>query len=187
MDRSARWSSMWVVATALALAGCGGPGSFHGTVGGMTLDVKDSFFLAQKNSSGQVASLVLLMTDKPGLCEAMAAGNVLSSMIYFQAVLTQISSGQNQVPTSGDFSVTDGSSVPPKFALISLSKTDTTCHSTMTVGGSGGTITLNQYKPEAGGTMTGTFDVTMGGTSERGNGDFNADFCDASYGASGCQ
>lgn len=187
MNRSARWSSMWVVAAALALAGCGGPGSFHGTVGGMTLDVKDSFFLASKNSGGQITSLVLLMTSKPGLCEAMKSGSILSTMTYFQVVLAQTSSGQNQVPTSGDFTVTDGSSVPSKFALISLSQTDATCHSTMTVGGAGGTVTLSQYKAEANGTMNGTFDATFSGAGDRGNGDFNADFCDASSGASGCQ
>jgi hypothetical protein len=189
MDRSARWTSTWVVAVALslALAGCGGPGSFHGTVGGMTLDVKDSFFLAQKNSSGQIASLVLLMTDKPGLCQAMKAGNVISDMVYFQVVYAQNSGGQSEVPSAGQFTVTDGSSVPSKFSLISISKTDATCHSTNTVGGAGGTITLNQYKAESSGTMTGTFDVTFGPQAEHANGDFDADFCDASYGASGCQ
>jgi hypothetical protein len=186
MDRSARWSSMWVVAAALATAGCGGPGSFHGTVGGMTLEVKDSLFLAQQ-SQGQTASLVLLMTDKPGLCEAMKAGKVLSNMTYLQVVLTETYNSQLVVPTTGDYGVTDGTTVPPKFALASLSRTDATCHSTMTVGGAGGKISLSAYKAEASGTMNGTFDATFGATAEHGTGDFDADFCDAPYGASGCQ
>ena len=181
MDRLARWSSMWVVAAlAAVLAGCGGgPGSFQGNVSGMTLDVKDSLFLAHKNSSGQVAALVLIMTSKAGLCEAMKSGSNLSSLTYFQATLAQTASGQSETPTAGDFTVTNGSSIQPKFALIGMSQTDTACHSTINVGGAGGTITLSQFKAEAGGTMTGTFDATFGGQSERGTGNFNADFCDA--------
>jgi hypothetical protein len=177
---------IWTVAAALTLTACGGPGSFHGTVGGMTLEVKDSLFIAQ-SSGGQVATLVQLMTDKPGLCDAMRSGNVLKDMIYFQAVLTETSNSQLAVPSAGDYTVTDGSSVPPKFALASVSRTDSTCHSTQTVGGAGGRITLSSYKAEAGGLMTGSFDATFGTAADKGTGDFSAEFCDAPYGASGCQ
>jgi len=152
----------------------------------MTLDVKESVFFAEKNGDGQITSLVLRMTNRPGLCEAMKGGNFLGNLTYFHVVLAQFLDG-SPVPTAGDFAVTDGSSGPSKYADITIGQLDANCQPTMSRGGSGGKITVNQYQAEANGTMAGTFDATFGLASERGTGDFNADFCDASFRVSGCQ
>jgi len=188
MLRSTRWSRTFALAAGLALAGCGGPGSFNGTVGGLSLAVKDSIFLATRNS-GQVAGLTLLMTDQAGICEALKGGKLIHNGTYFFAVLGESSGSQLTAPTAGEYAVVTNSPPASRFFLGGLTKTDATCQSTNSVQAVGGTVTLSGYKAEAGGSMTGKFDLTFGQTAERGTGDFDADFCDASIsgGGGGCQ
>jgi len=188
MDRSARRSSIGVVA-ALALAGCGGPGSFQGTVDGLTLAVKDSLFLAYNPGGDQLALLVLLMTDKPGLCEAMKAGNIFSNTTYFQAALGDSLSDPSALPPPGDFIVTNGFAPPARFTFATVFRTDASCGLPASVDGHDGTVSVRQYRAQSGGSMTGTFDATFGTFEPAGHatGDFNADFCDVPSVASGCQ
>lgn len=187
MLRSVRWSRTFALAAGLILAGCGGPGRFDGTVGGMSLAVKDSIFLATRNS-GQVAMLTLLMTDQAGLCEALKGGKVIHGGTYFVAAMGESSGSQITAPTAGEYTVTTGSSPASRFAFGALTKTDATCQSINSVQAAGGNVTMGGYKAEAGGTMTGKFDLTFGQAAERATGDFDADFCDVSLnGSGGCQ
>ena len=189
MDRSVRWSSWWVLAVALALAGCGparNPGSFQGTVNGMTLDVKDSLFFKYHTYSGEPL-LILLMVDQPGLCGAMKTGHFLPNMTYFQAALGELSSDPSALPTPGTFIVPDGSSSTSKYVVPLMNSTDETCSRGLPISGFGGTATVDQYEAQSGGSMTGTFDVTFGTAAEPATGDFDAAFCDVPPLSGGCQ
>ncbi|HYV46240.1 MAG TPA: hypothetical protein VFA20_15330 [Myxococcaceae bacterium] len=186
MGRSVRWSSWWLIA--VALAGCGparNPGSFQGTVNGLTLDVKDSLFFVHPDRSGEPL-LWLLMVDRPGLCEAMKTGHLLPKMNYFQAAMGETSSDPSALPTPGDFTAVYGSSSPSRYAAPSMNSTDEICSRGLPTFAAGGTVTVGDYKAQAGGSMTGTFDLTFA-AGEQATGDFDAGFCDISPVVGGCQ
>ena len=79
-----------------ALVACGGPGSFDGTVNGITMSVKDAVFLTPKDGNGNVVGLVLSMSDQPGLCASLQAQQVVHDSTNFVASLACFSS--NQLP-----------------------------------------------------------------------------------------
>src|SRR5689334_9675027 len=92
-----------------ALVACGGPGSFDGTVNGITMSVKDAVFLTPKDGNGNVVGLVLSMSDQPGLCASLQAQQVVHDSTNFVASLSEFSGGGQVPPTPGDFPVYNGS------------------------------------------------------------------------------
>jgi hypothetical protein len=170
----------------LALAACGGPGSFEGTVNGVNLAVKDSVFVASRNSSDQVTALQLFLTDRPGLCAALQARAQFTSSIVFFATFghSDPANGQLVVPTAGEYPVFSGSL--GRFSVPGLAQVDATCQQAHSDFASGGTVTLKGYQAEAGASMTGSFDLTFNPQGHQGKGSFDADFCDVTGSSSLC-
>jgi len=169
------------VAAAVTLTACApSPGSFHGSPGGLTLDVKESLFLGNGGAQENPNMLFLLMTDRPGLCDAIRSGNTLEDMTYFRVhpVVTSYH-GQYFQPRPGNYPVIPNLAISLAYAHASLERTDSACQTAEIVEGTGGTITLDGYEPKPGGRMTGSFAVTFGTDAEPGTGDFDALYCDA--------
>lgn len=167
---------------AVFLSACGGPGYMDGTVAGLNLSVKDAIFALIKDTSGTTQGMYLIMADKPDLCATIKANRQpksLSGVIF--SMIRYTDTGTVLAPEVGDYTVIN--STPPRggsYAGAFFGHTDANCTSTIAQAaatGSSGLVKLTSMKAEAGGSASGTFDVTFG-TSDKVKGGFNAAFCD---------
>lgn len=166
------------------LVGCGGPGSFDGSVAGNRLNTKSAIFLMSSNV------LMVLLTDVDGTCAKIKAGQLSKNMSSFVLGIVQQENNTFVTPTPGDYAIIGpGAAAPSKFAVGSFGKSDANCRNTLTDQQSqanGGTLKLSSYKAEAGGTAVGTFEVTVGSQADKAKGSFNAEFCDFSRSQTTC-
>jgi hypothetical protein len=177
--------SAWIPAVAL-LAACG-PGSFEGTVSGVTLDVKDAAFTVAKDPAGQPELLVVYLSDQPNVCDLLKAGSnarssTTLSLWFFQE---DQPGGNTVVPTPGRYVVRDDTVT--RHSLPELLKLDSGCLSNVDAAGLAGSATLDSYQAEPGGSLSGSFAVAFNPNGDQGKGTFNAPFCDAPWRLSGCQ
>lgn len=68
--------------TAFALAACGeSPGNLDGTIGKNAFTVRDAVLLGGRDAQGNLDALGVVLSDQPGLCEALKAGKVEASTL----------------------------------------------------------------------------------------------------------
>lgn len=172
----------FVLAAAVVLSACGGPGHMDGTVAGINLSVKDAIFTLIKDTSGNTTGMFVVMADKPDLCTTVKANRQPKELTGVMFSMVQYTDAAGVLaPDVADYTVIN--TTPPRgghYAGALFAHTDANCTSTIaaTAGtGSSGLVKLTSMKAETGGTASGTFDVTFG-TSDKVTGSFNAAFCD---------
>ena len=172
---------------ALALAACGGPGSFDGTVAGNTLDVKEAVFFVQPFTFGTTSvgnAIALGLSGQTGTCDSLKANTTKANGTALTMALGVMQGGLSVSDdlTSGSYrllTILDGLNPPAAGTRVYYSafdKLDATCKDTTSQTGlaTGGSITVDGYT--AGKSVTGSFDLQFG--SDTGKGSFNATFCD---------
>lgn len=167
---------------AMVLSACGGAGSVNGTVAGISLSVKDSFFVLLRNTLGETAGMMVMMLDKPDACTTFKANrNPKNSTGVAFSMVRYTDMGKTLAPDVGEYTVVNGQpSRGGNYVAAYFVRTDSNCTSTVSDAarrGSSGVVKLTSLKGEANGYASGTFDVTFG-TSDKVTGDFNAKFCD---------
>ncbi|MBX7096200.1 MAG: hypothetical protein K1X89_00680 [Myxococcaceae bacterium] len=71
-----------VLSVALVLAACGeAPGNLDGTIGKNAFTVRDAVLLGGRDARGNLDALGVVLSDQPGLCEALKAGKVEASTL----------------------------------------------------------------------------------------------------------
>lgn len=170
--------------TLAAAVGCGGPGSFNGTVTGLTLDVKSSAYLDAKDSNGKVVGVVVFLTDQADICRSLEAGTEPKGMNAFaMEALVVDASGNLVAPASGSYEVFDPSTSPQtagNFAIAVFAHLDSSCVNTVSndkADGHSGTVHLDALTLEK--SASGSFDISMGSQGDHVTGSFDAAFCNA--------
>lgn len=167
---------------ATTLFGCGGPGSFSGTVAGNGIAVQDAIFAVAKDGSGKVFAAELFLGDKPGICATLKANRNPKSSAYLQLTFESLGSTGAVSPDVGDYTVKSGLQLAAgNWAYGVYAKTDPNCQNTLTSSAAqtqSGTVKVASIKPEANGQMIGTFDITFGPQKDKVTGAFSATFCD---------
>ena len=186
--------ALFVVGISSALFACGGPGSFDGTVSGVTLKPKETIFIRQPfqlSLPGQTVPVTfgdaigVLMSDQKGICDRLKNNTAVPGGVGLAIGLAVTQGGLSVSSdlTTGSYRlinpIVDAFSTPPQGTRLMypvFDKLDDNCQGTLKTNGqaSGGTVKVESF--EAGKTLTGTFDLTFGGGD--GKGDFNATFCD---------
>ena len=163
------------------LAGCGSAGSFNGTVAGNQLAVRDAIFGVTRDSAGKPTTAVLVLADVPDICTTVKANRNPKGATYVSVVLTRVSGLTLGPPDVGDYTVAAFPSSGNAAIGGTFIKNDPSCLNTV-AGQSAtfksGLIKIANYRAEAGGGMSGTFDLTIGNQADKITGGFNAHFCD---------
>jgi len=163
----------------MVLVGCAG--SADGKVAGHSLAVADAIFGTLKDTSGKNAGLLVVMADKPNLCDSLKANRRPKGATFVQFTLLRVSDNNEYLaPDVAEFTVKEGLAVFGKGnnASVEFDRQDSSCATT--IGGSAGAgksglIKLTNVKAETGGSANATFDVTFGDGSLKGA--FNATYC----------
>lgn len=174
---------LWVVGL-LFMAGCNPYGSFDGKVAGNKLEVKDAIFGLYK-SNGKTQGALMLMSDQPSLCDKLKANREPKEATALALVLFRVSADKTLVPPD----VGDYAAVAPLGVLFAtgntsigfFEKNDASCSNTLPSDSAeirSGTVKITEYKAEAGGRMSGSFDLTFGGQADKAKGSFNASYCE---------
>lgn len=167
-----------MLAAQVLAVGCAG--SFDGTVGGESLQVSDSVFLPVK-ASGKTVGVVVVMTDKPDTCDLLKANREPKASKWVQLQLYQINDGNLLYPEKGDFSV--GSTLAlgnGRHAFGRFHVKDENCvDKAASADTKSGLVKVSNVKPEPGGTLNATWDITFGDDQVKGS--FNATFCDVDW------
>lgn len=166
----------------LVLAGCAG--SVNGQVGGISLAVSDAIFAILKDGSGKSTAALVVLGDKPKICDSLKANREPKSATALFFTLYRFSDTDYLSPDVGEYTtVAPGTpSTAGSFASATFSRTDSDCRSTLAANaatGKSGLIKLTNIKGEANGTANATFDVTFG-AGDKVTGNFNATYCDIS-------
>lgn len=165
----------------LAMAGCAG--SVNGQVGGVSLNVSDAIFAILKNDQGKSTGMLVIMADKPKLCDSLKANREPKQSTALFMTMSRVTETDSLAPDVGEYTVIDG--IPSRagnYSYASFSRTDANCTNTLsssTSGAKSGLIKVTNLKGEANGSANATFDITFGsGDNVKGN--FNATYCDIS-------
>lgn len=166
--------------------GCG-PGSVNGTVGGVSLAVSDAIFAVLKDDTGKQQGLLVLMADKPNICDSLKANREPKSATSLSMLFVRFNA-QFEVlaPEVGEYSVVENPTVAGNYAGASFNRTDANCTSTLSAQASAarsGLIKLAALKAESNGTASATFDLTFG-AGDKISGSVNAKYCDIAVVAS---
>lgn len=167
------------------LSGCGG-GSVAGSVSGISLAAQDSIFLVLKDDAGKTQSIVVLIADKPNICDTLKANREpkASTSLAFTLLNVKIENNKGSLlaPDVGSYTVTDQDiTASGTFARSSFTKTDANCTQTLTTGattGKSGLVKISSLNASSSGSLVGTFDVSIGTQSDKLTGTLNARFCD---------
>lgn len=178
MKRIATIAGLLVLAAA---TGCPGPGSISGTVSGIKASVKDAAYVDLKDSSGKVQAALVILADKSNICDSIKASREPKEMTGLWMMLVQYGSdGYTQLPTEGDYTVTDTQpSQPGKYAQVLFVHTDANCNNALSSSqsyGVSGLVTASSFTQ--GKHASGKFDVTVGDQNDKIKGSFSAEFCD---------
>lgn len=174
-----------LLSVALFVVGCGGPGSFNGTVDGKSLSVADAVFVPLNDSNGNKVGVVLVMSDVPDICSAMKANRAPKGATSATFVLMRFGSdGKVLAPDVGDFKLTDNLDAQPteNIGFGGFSKSDANCTNEVASDHSGaksGLVKVDSIELKSGGALSGTFDATFGTQNDKATGSFNAEYCDA--------
>jgi hypothetical protein len=176
MNRSTWLTSLAVV----SLAACS-PNIVNGTVAGNGLVVADAALWAQKDSSGNVEAAVLLLSDKPGLCDALKANRQAKNQTYLVLQLFSFNDqAQRLVPGPGDFTVVDTDPTRGgNYATAQFVKTDSACVNTLSPAVSkakSGLVKVSTLALTASSHGIGTFDATFG--TDNVTGAFSTSYCE---------
>lgn len=166
----------------LVVSGCAG--SVNGQVGGISLAVSDAIFAILKDSSGKSTGALIVMGDKPKICDSLKANREPKSSTGLFLTLYRFSETDYLSPDVGEYTtVAPGTqSSAGSFASAFFSRTDSDCRPTIAgnaSSGKSGLIKLTNIKGEANGTANATFDITFG-AGDKVTGNFNATYCDIS-------
>lgn len=163
------------------LVGCS-KGSMSGTVGGNNLNVADAIFANVNDNSGASVFALLVMSDKPNLCDSLKANRVAKQATSISFAIVRYNSDDKVLaPDIGDYTVIEGNAPGAgNFASAGFGHTDANCTNTLSESastGRSGLIKVTNFKPETNGNMAGTYDVTFG-AGDHVTGGFNASYCD---------
>ncbi len=169
------------VAALLLCVACA-PGSFNGTVAGNGLDVQDVVFIPMKDTGGAIKGVMVGMSDVFDICTLMKANKEPknATTVTF-SVMTLNADYTFATPAAGDYPIRTTVPASGNYAGGGFAKLDSTCTDTIADPqgtAQSGTVKVSSITLEAGGTMSGTFDVTFG-TSDTATGSFAAAYCDA--------
>jgi hypothetical protein len=172
---------MMAVVSMLALVGCAG--SVNGQVGGVSLSVSDAIFAVLKDNSGKSTGLLVIMADKPKLCDSLKANREPKQATSLFLTMSRVTDTDTLAPDVGEYTVIEG--FPTKagnYAYSSFARTDANCTNTLsssTSGAKSGLIKVTNLKGETNGSANATFDITFG-SGDKVTGNFNATYCDVS-------
>lgn len=180
----------WLVAAMTvisAFSGCGG-GSVNGNVSGISLNVLDSIFVVIKDDAGKTQGVTVLMGDKPNICDTLKANREPKSAttLVFSMFNAKFENGVGSylAPDVGSYTVIDmPTSIGGQFTFAAFGRTDANCTASLTGAasqGKSGLVKVSQLTASAGGSLTGTFDVSIGTQADKLTGNINAKYCDAS-------
>ncbi len=168
---------VWMAAL---LTGCAG--SVNGKVADVSLNVADAIFAVLKADGKSIATVVVL-SDKPKLCETFKANREPKSATALITTLFRFSDSAYLAPEVGDYTVVGyDPTTAGSYAQSFFSRTDANCTNTISVDasrGKSGLIKLTAFKDAKNGTAGGNFDITFG-EGDRLTGSFNASYCDIS-------
>lgn len=164
-------------------AGCGGPGSLQGTVGGKPVQVKDAVFLVQGQSSYLPGAVVVVLSDQPGLCEAVRNGHWPRESTLVQLVLARKeTTGQWGEVGTGPYavipSVTSLDKASGAIAAGYVVRHDSACANELSAAQAAmhsGTVKVESY---ANGTFAGSLDLSVGAQRDQLGGHFAARYCE---------
>jgi hypothetical protein len=169
-----------LVALAVIASGCN---SFQGRVGGTELQVVEALFFPYKEN-GAVTGASVIMSNKAKLCDSLKGNRVPKNSVYMVMSIGRYTSSGAVAPDTGDYTITSGSVTSPgNYAAAVFASLDSNCNSLLNASsslGQSGLVKVQSYKAEAGGSMTGTFDITFGTQNDKTTGAFNAAYCDLS-------
>lgn len=178
-----------LLASVAVLTGCGGPGSVSGTVSGVSLAVQDAIFFIAKDDAGKSQAAVVLLADKPNLCDTFKANRKPKSVTGLMFLLMNVKVEGTAVtalaPDVADYAIVDFSTIKTSghFGDGAFVKNDANCTDSLASTATGlksGLVKLTSLKSEASGSAAGTFDVSVGTQADKLTGSFNASYCDLS-------
>lgn len=169
-----------LVAVFACLTACSG--SFTGKVAGKELQVQDALFFPYRYNN-QTVGATFILADKANVCTSLKANRVPKNSAFIAVTLFRVtSSGALVPPDVGDYTMT--TSLNPgtgNFGYGQFNSLDTNCNNTVPDTAnyaSSGLVKVGGYKPDANGSMSGTFDITWGSQNDKTNGSYNAIYCD---------
>lgn len=166
-----------LAAAALAVSGCN---SFSGRVAGKDLAVQDALFF-NYTLNGQTIGATVIMADKPRLCDTLKANRIPKNANFVAFTLFRVTNTGVVPPDQGDYTVT--TSLNPSagnFAYAQFNSLDANCNQTLpdtSNQGQSGIIKVSNYRPQEGGGMSGSFDITFGSQGDKTSGAYNAQWC----------
>jgi hypothetical protein len=170
-----------LLAVVAFVSGCN---SFNGRVAGKELQVQDALFFNYL-FQGQTIGATILLADKPRLCDTLKSNRIPKNSNFVAITTFRVTSGGNIVPPDvGDYTMTTSDNPGTgNFAYAQFNALDANCNQTLPITsnvGMSGLVKISSYKPQTGGGMAGSFDITWGSQSDKSQGSYNAQFCDLS-------
>lgn len=161
------------------LVGCSG--SMSGQVAGHNLSVADAIFAVLKDNSGKSTGLLVVMADKPKICDSLKANREPKQSTALFLSMSRVTDTDTLAPDVGEYTVIEG--FPTKagnYAYSTFSRSDANCDNTVAPSArdaKSGLVKLTNLKAEANGAANATFDITFG-SGDKVTGNFNATYCD---------
>ncbi|MGV3625450.1 MAG: hypothetical protein ACO1OB_31860 [Archangium sp.] len=176
-----------LVAALLAVGMVGCAGSAEGKVAGHNLAVADAVFATLKDDDGKNLVMLLVMADKPNLCDGLKANRTPKEATSLTMQMVRVGGGEILAPDVGEYTVRDSLSINMgNNATADFGRQDSSCTDTVanSAGESkSGLIKITNLRAEKGGTANGTYDISFGDGALKGS--FNASYCDINVLATG--
>lgn len=161
------------------MAGCSG--SMNGQVAGHSLSVADAIFAILKDDQGKATSAIVIMADKPKICDSLKANREPKTSTALFFTLFRFSDTDYLSPDAAEYTTVDSNpNSAGAYAFASFQRTDSDCRNTVAIDasrGKSGLVKLTNIKGETGGSANATYDVTFG-AGDKVSGNFNATYCD---------
>ncbi|MFT3842375.1 MAG: hypothetical protein QM723_35620 [Myxococcaceae bacterium] len=178
-----------IAVAAVTLSACAG-NSFDGKVAGESISIKSAAFLQNRDGDGKPTSAMVLVADVEGGCDYIKSNRNPKNGTYVRFILynRDTGSGSELAASKGDYTVIDYNvnflTQKGLFATSVFTKNDTNCSNVLAAKNAdakSGVIKVDSFKAEAGGNISGSFDITYGDQADHITGGFNAQFCDATF------